>query len=96
MNEFQSEDAKRPRKTLLDGSVAVPNGLLPRSALGVSTSHWTQNSETDFKTGTLHNVVATNFGDFETLPRAVKTLLEEDARVSMVTSLARSPDGTVC
>src|ERR1700722_18065166 len=59
-----------------------------------STSHWTQDSEADFKAGTMHNVVATNFGDVK-LSRAVKTLLDEDPKVGMVTALAAGDDGVV-
>jgi hypothetical protein len=93
MNEFQSEDAKRPKRPVCAGAVLLLLGF-SAIALGVSTSHWTQNCEADFKAGTLHNVVATNFGDLK-LSRAVKTLLEEDPRVSMVTSLVAAPDGTI-
>ena len=60
----------------------------------VTTSHWTQNNEADFKTGTLHNVVATNLGDVK-LSREVKTLMEEDPRVGAVYSLVEAKDGTI-
>src|SRR5438105_5784628 len=42
----------------------------------------------------MHNVVATNLGDVK-LSRAVKTILEEDARVSAVYALVEAPDGTI-
>ena len=53
--------------------------LMSLPALAVQTSHWTHTNEADFKKGTMHNVVATNFGDVK-LSRAVKTIMEEDAR----------------
>ena len=63
-------------------------------ALAVSTSTWTQTNQADFKKGTLDNVVATNLGDLK-LSRAVKTLLEQDPRISSVNALAEAPDGTI-
>jgi hypothetical protein len=66
--------------------------VLPAAA--VSTSHWTQNSQSDFKDGTFHHVVVTNLGDVR-LSRGVKTLLEDDSRVSMVTALAEGTDGAI-
>jgi hypothetical protein len=68
--------------------------FLAAPALAVSTSHWTQTSQDDFKAGTLHNTVATNLGEVK-LSRQVKTLLDEDARISMVTSLAQGKDGVI-
>jgi hypothetical protein len=62
--------------------------------LAVGASHWTHTSEADFKNGTFSNVVATNLGDLK-LSRAVKTLLEQDAKVSAVYALVEAPDGTV-
>src|SRR5665213_2427768 len=67
--------------------------LFAAPTFAVSTSHWTQANEGDFKAGTLHNVVVTNLGDVK-LSRAVKTLLEEDPKVSTVTGRAQAPDGT--
>src|SRR5438874_13736623 len=63
-------------------------------ALAVQTSHWTHTNEADFKKGTFHNVVATNFGDLK-LSRAVKTILEQDAKVSAVYALAEAADGSI-
>src|SRR5678815_2537089 len=63
-------------------------------ALAVNTSHWTHTSEADFKNGTFQNVVATNLGDLK-LSRAVKTLLEQNSKVSAVYALVEAPDGTV-
>jgi len=60
----------------------------------VGTSYWTQSNETDFNTGTLENVVATNLGELK-LSRAVNTLLEEDPRISTVNRLIEAPDGTI-
>src|SRR5204862_4638638 len=40
------------------------------------------------------NVVATNLGDLK-LSRAVKTLLEQDAKVSAVYAMIEAPDGTI-
>src|SRR3954471_23387371 len=62
--------------------------------LSVGTSHWTHTSEADFKNGTMSNVVATNLGDLK-LSRAVKTILEQDAKVSAVYALAEDKDGTI-
>ncbi|HEX8524392.1 MAG TPA: hypothetical protein VF669_19205 [Tepidisphaeraceae bacterium] len=68
-------------------TIAIPT-------LAVQTSHWTHTNEADFKNGTLENVVATNFGDLK-LSRAVKTLLEQDAKLSAVYALAAGKDGTI-
>jgi hypothetical protein len=68
--------------------------LSPCPALAVQTSHWTHTSEADFKKGTMHNVVATNLGDVK-LSRAVKTILEEDARVSAVYAMVEAADGSI-
>jgi hypothetical protein len=72
---------------LLTVALSVP-------ALAVGTSTWTQTNENDWKDGTFDNVVATNLGDLK-LSRAVKTLLEQDPRVSSVHALAMAPDGTI-
>ena len=63
-------------------------------ASAVQTSHWNHNGEADFKKGTMHNVVATNLGDVK-LSRAVKTILEEDAKVSAVYAMVEAADGTI-
>ena len=42
----------------------------------------------------MQNVVATNLGDLK-LSRAVKTILEQDPKVSSVYALAEAPDGTI-
>jgi hypothetical protein len=69
--------------------------LLTASPLfAVSTSHWTHQSEADFKVGTLHNVVVTNLGDVK-LSRAVKSIKSEDPDVSSVNSLAQTPSGMI-
>ena len=68
--------------------------LAATPALAVSTSFWTQTSEADFKAGTLDNVVATNLGEVK-LSRALKTLLDEDPRISTVNNLVEAPDGTI-
>ena len=36
--------------------------LLASHAAAVTTSHWSQTNEADFKAGKFHNVVATNHG----------------------------------
>jgi hypothetical protein len=63
-------------------------------ALAVNTSHWVHTSEADFKKGTFRNVVATNLGDLK-LSRAIKKILEQDAKISAVYCLAEGPDGAV-
>src|SRR5437764_4127397 len=63
-------------------------------ALAVNTSHWVHTSEADFKKGTFRNVVATNLGDLK-LSRAIKKILEQDAKVSAVYCMAEGPDGSV-
>jgi WD40 repeat protein len=60
----------------------------------VNTSHWVHTSEADFKKGTFKNVVATNLGDVK-LSRAIKTILEQDPKVSAVYCLAEGSDGTI-
>jgi sugar lactone lactonase YvrE len=72
---------------LLIVALAVP-------AAAVTTSHWTQANEADFKAGKTHNVVATSLGHLR-LSRSVKTLLAEEAKVGAVYALAEAPDGTV-
>ena len=64
------------------------------SAFAVGTSHWTHTSEADFKNGTFTHVVATNLGDLK-LSRAVKTLLEQNSKVSAVYAMVEAPDGSV-
>lgn len=68
--------------------------LLAATTLGVGTSYWTQTTEADFKSGSLDGVVASNLGDVK-LSRAIKTLLEQDPRVSAVNVLAQGPDGAI-
>ena len=75
---------------LLLGFVAA----FPLTARAVSTSHWTQASEADFKAGTLHNVVVTNLGDVK-LSHAVKVIQQEDPDVTTVNCLAAAADGTI-
>src|SRR5438477_2689382 len=57
-------------------------------------SHWTHTTEADFKKGKFNNVVATNLGDVK-LSRAVKTLLEQDPKISAVYALVEAADGTI-
>jgi hypothetical protein len=68
--------------------------LAAAPALAVSTSYWSQTTEADFKSGTLDSVVATNLGELK-LSRAVKTLLEDDPKISTVNKLVETPDGTI-
>jgi hypothetical protein len=79
--------SRKALSLILGAALAAP-------ALGVGTSNWTQTNEADWKDGTFDNVVTTNLGDLK-LSRAVKTLLEQDPRVSSVNALAQGPDGTV-
>ena len=75
-------------------AILLLTAALVMPALAVGTSTWTQTNENDWKDGTFDNVVATNLGDLK-LSRAVKTLLEQDPRVSSVNALAQAPDGTI-
>ena len=63
-------------------------------AAGVTTSHWTQSNEADFKAGKPHDVVTTSLGHLK-LSRAVKVLLAEQPKVGAVYALAEGSDGTV-
>ncbi len=74
----------------------LPLALLAAAvpAAAVTTSHWTQANEADFKAGKVHDVVATSLGHLK-LSRAVKTLLGEQAKVGAVYALAEAADGTV-
>src|SRR5215212_4316500 len=74
--------------------VATLIALASSTALAVGTSHFSHTSEADFKNGTFQNVVATNLGDMK-LSRGVKTLLEQDPKVSSVYALLEAPDGTI-
>src|SRR4051812_3637412 len=68
--------------------------LVATTAFAVSTSTWTQTSQEDFKKGTLENVVATNLGVVK-LSRSVKTLLDQNAKISSVNALAEGSDGVI-
>src|SRR5436309_15790247 len=68
--------------------------IITAPAFAVGTNHWVHTSEADFTNGTFQNVVATNLGDLK-LSRAVKTLLEQDAKVSAVYAMVEAPDGTI-
>src|SRR5213082_931797 len=74
-------------KTLLLAVLTLP--LIAAQAV-----HWKHTTEADFKKGSFKNVVATNLGDLK-LSRAVKTLLEQDPKVSAVYALAAAKDGTI-
>src|SRR5688572_32903979 len=63
-------------------------------AMGAGASHWNHTTEADFKKGKFNNVVATNLGDVK-LSRAIKTLLEQDAKINFVYALAEAGDGTI-
>ncbi|HEV8292164.1 MAG TPA: two-component regulator propeller domain-containing protein, partial [Tepidisphaeraceae bacterium] len=63
-------------------------------AFGAGASHWNHTTEADFKKGKFNNTVATNLGDVK-LSRAVKTLLEQDAKITAVYALAEAVDGTI-
>jgi hypothetical protein len=60
----------------------------------VTTSHWSQTNEADFKAGKFHDVVATNLGDLK-LSREVKSLMDENPKVGAVYAMAEAPDGTI-
>jgi len=75
-------------------AILLATCLLSAPVLAVTTSTWTQTNQEDFKKGTLDIVVATNLGDLK-LSRAVKTLLEQDPKISSVNALAEAADGTI-
>src|SRR3954463_8376588 len=87
-------DVLNTRRQIMWRVLFIALAFFASPALAVQTSHWNHTSEADFKKGAMHNVVASNFGDVK-LSRAVKTILEEDARVSAVYALAEAPDGTI-
>jgi hypothetical protein len=64
------------------------------SAQAVTTSHWVQANEGDFKDGTLTDVVVTNQGDVK-LSRAVRVIQEQDPNVTTVNALIEAPDGVI-
>jgi hypothetical protein len=68
--------------------------MLVVPAFGVTTMYWTQTNEADFSSGNLDGVVATNLGNLK-LSRAVKTLFDEDPHISVVYSMAQTPNGTI-
>lgn len=86
--QIQSPAVRWPMRMLL------VLALFPVSAHAVTTSHWIQSSEKDWKAGKFKNVVATNLGDVK-LSRQVQTLLEQDSRISSVYCMAEAPDGTI-
>ncbi len=67
---------------------------LAAPAFSVGTSYWTQTNEAEFNQGTFDNVVATNLGDLK-LSRAVKTLMEQDPKISTVSAMVEAPDGAI-
>jgi hypothetical protein len=79
---------------LLIGLTVCASAIFIPPVMAVSTSHWTHGNESDFKAGTLHNVVVTNLGDVK-LSRAIQTIEEQDPDVTSVNALAQAPDGTV-
>jgi hypothetical protein len=74
----------------LCAAAAVP--VIPVS--GVGTSNWSHTNETDFKGGKFDDVVATNLGDLK-LSRNVRTLLQQNPKVSSVNSMVQAADGTI-
>lgn len=92
--DMKHENMKPIAVRSASGVLLLLIAYLAAPASAVQTSHWVHTSEADFKNGTLQNVVATNLGDLK-LSRAVKTLLEQDAKVSAVYALAEAPDGTI-
>src|SRR5688572_15849635 len=72
-------------------AIAAPSA---RMSYGVGTSNWTHTAESDFKSGTFDNVVATNLGDLK-LSRAVRMLLQQNPKVSSVNAMVQAPDGTI-
>jgi hypothetical protein len=68
--------------------------VLSASAWAVTTAHWTADDQSDFKAGTLHNVVASNLGDLK-LSRAVSKIMDQNAHVSSVYALVAGADGTI-
>src|SRR3954463_11799817 len=69
-------------------------GALAPLAFANGASHWNHTTEADFKKGKFNNTVATNLGDVK-LSRAVKTLLEQDPKITSVYALAEAADGTI-
>jgi len=85
---------RRPSPPALLVALALLALVAPPRTLAVGTSRWVHTSEADFRQGTARNVVATNFGELK-LSRAVKTLMEQNPKVSAVNALAEAPDGTL-
>ena len=75
-------------------AIAVLIAAIAPLALGVTTGRWTQTTEADFKSGTLHQLVARGAGDLR-LSRAITTLLDQDPRFNLVSALAEAPDGSL-
>jgi hypothetical protein len=84
------------KKTVFYLAVAFLLGLawFAARSRAVTTSHWTVSNGAEFKGGAFHNVVTTNLGDLK-LSRAVTGVLEQDAHISSVYSLAEASDGTL-
>ena len=74
--------------------VAIIMALTCPFAFAVQTSHWNHANETEFKKGSLHHLVVTNLGDIK-LSRAVKTILEQDPKVSAIYAIVQTPDGAI-
>lgn len=79
-------------KALLPAVLLTLAFVIPARA--VTTSHWVHGNESDFKAGTLDNVVVTNHGDVK-LSRAIKVIQEQDANITTVNALAQTADGTL-
>ncbi len=82
------------RRPFMLAAAALVLGLATAWSAAVGTSNWFHTSDADWKPGTFENVVATNLGDLK-LSRAVKTLLEQDPKVSSVNALAEGKDGSI-
>lgn len=68
--------------------------VLASTAVGLTTSNWTQRSEEGFAKGEMKSVVVSNLGDLK-LAREVKTIVEDDARVNVVYAVRTLADGAI-
>lgn len=83
---------RNPKTTALLASIAAATVVSNVGATRVQ--YFRHGSQTEFETGTLENVVATNFGELK-LARAVESILGDEGAYASVDALAETADGTV-
>lgn len=82
----------KTRRTILLAIVAAA-ALAPHTALA-QTRSWVHSATSGFPDGEKKSLIITSGGDMR-LARAIKTLIKDDGKTSIVSALAEAPDGTL-